>query len=109
MPTITVQAADSATAMDEIWEKLGPDAMIISTSKRNGRIFMEATTESAKPAIATSVEAGFSDIFKGQVLAKPAVTAKAGESGQMQPLPQALPISLDFAVILRNCKTCCQA
>ena len=83
MPTITVQAADSATAMDEIWEKLGPDAMIISTSKRNGRIVMEATTESAKPAIAPSVEAGFSDIFKGQMLAKPAVTAKAGTSGQM--------------------------
>jgi flagellar biosynthesis protein FlhF len=83
MPTITVQAADSATAMDEIWEKLGPDAMIISTSKRNGRIVMEATTESTKPAIAPSVEAGFSDIFKGQMLAKPAVTAKAGTSGQM--------------------------
>ena len=83
MPTITVQAADSATAMDEIWEKLGPDAMIISTSKRNGRIVMEATTESAKPAIAPSVEAGFSDIFKGQMLAKPKVTAKAGMSGQM--------------------------
>ena len=83
MPTITVQAADSATAMDEIWEKLGPDAMIISTSKRNGRIVMEATTESTKPAIAPSVEAGFSDIFKGQMLAKPAVTAKAGASGQM--------------------------
>ena len=80
MPTITVQAADSATAMDEIWEKLGPDAMIISTSKRNGRIVMEATTESAKPAMAPSVEAGFSDIFKGQMLAKPAVTAKAGTS-----------------------------
>lgn len=83
MPTLTVQAADSATAMDEIWEKLGPDAMIISTSKRNGRIVMEATTESTKPAIAPSVEAGFSDIFKGQMLAKPAVTAKAGASGQM--------------------------
>ena len=61
MPTITVQAADSATAMDEIWEKLGPDAMIISTSKRNGRIVMEATTESVnqpwhrllKPDLAT--------------------------------------------------------
>ena len=64
MPTITVQAADSATAMDEIWEKLGPDAMIISTSKRNGRIVMEATTENAKPAMAPSVEAGFSDIFQ---------------------------------------------
>ena len=83
MPTITVQAADSATAMDEIWEKLGSDAMIISTSKRNGRIVMEATTESTKPAIAPSVEAGFGDIFKGQMLAKPAVKAKAGTSGQM--------------------------
>jgi len=83
MPTLTVQAADSATAMDEIWEKLGPDAMIISTSKRNGRIVMEATTESTKPTIAPSVEAGFSDILKGQMLAKPAVTAKAGASGQM--------------------------
>jgi len=37
----------------------------------------------AKPAMAPSVEAGFSDIFKGQMLAKPAVTAKAGTSGQM--------------------------
>jgi flagellar biosynthesis protein FlhF len=44
---------------------------------------MEATTESTKPAIAPSVEAGFSDIFKGQMLAKPTVTAKAGTSGQM--------------------------
>jgi len=83
MPTITVQAADSAAAMDEIWEKLGPNAMIISTSKRNGRIVMEATTENAKPAMAPSVEAGFSDIFKGQMLAKPAITAKASTSGQM--------------------------
>jgi len=91
MPTITVQAADSATAMDEIWAKLGPDAMIISTSKRNGRIVMEATTESTKPAMAPSVEAGFSDIFKGHMLAKPAVTAKAGNApndGKM-PIPAA--------------------
>ena len=109
MPTITVQAADSATAMDEIWEKLGPDAMIISTSKRNGRIVMEATTESGKPAMAPSVEAGFSDIFKGQMLAKPAGAAKAGTLSKCQPLPQELPISLDFAVISRKCKTCCQA
>jgi len=83
MPSITVKAADSATAMDEIWEKLGPDAMIISTSKRNGRIVMEATTDNAKPAMAPSVEAGFSDIFKGQMLAKSAVTAKASAARQM--------------------------
>ena len=112
MPTITVQAADSATAMDEIWAKLGPDAMIISTSKRNGRIVMEATTESAKPAMAPSVEAGFSDIFKGQMLAKPAVTAKAGNApmtDKCQFLPLQVPISLRFAVISRKCKICCQA
>ncbi|MDC0993851.1 hypothetical protein OAS14_05800 [Alphaproteobacteria bacterium] len=99
MPTITVQAADSATAMDEIWEKLGPDAMIISTSKRNGRIVMEATTESAKPAIAPSVEAGFSDIFKGQMLAKPAVTTKAGTSGQM---PTTAAGAVDIAGLRRD-------
>ena len=99
MPTITVQAADSATAMDEIWEKLGPDAMIISTSKRNGRIVMEATTESAKPAIVPSVEAGFSDIFKGQMLAKPAVTTKAGTSGQM---PTTTTGAVDIAGLRRD-------
>jgi flagellar biosynthesis GTPase FlhF len=81
MPTITVQAADSATAMDEIWEKLGPDAMIISTSKRNGRIVMEATTDNAaKPAMAPSVEAGFSDILKAKCWLKPAARAKAGNA-----------------------------
>ena len=102
MPTITVQAADSATAMDEIWAKLGPDAMIISTSKRNGRIVMEATTDGAKPAMAPSVEAGFSDIFKGQMLAKPAATAKAGNApndGQM-PIPAAA--GADIAALRRD-------
>ena len=45
MPTLTVQANDTATAMEEIWDKLGPDAMIVSTKKRQGRVVMEATTE----------------------------------------------------------------
>ena len=99
MPSITVQAADSATAMDEIWEKLGPDAMIISTSKRNGRIVMEATTDSAKPAMALSVEAGFSDIFKGQMLAKPAVTEKAIAARKM---PASTPETADIAGLRRD-------
>ncbi len=99
MPTITVQAADSAAAMDEIWEKLGPDAMIISTSKRNGRIVMEATTESTKPAMAPSVEAGFSDIFKDQMLAKPVGTAKAGGSGKV---PAAAAGAADIAGLRRD-------
>ena len=51
MPNVTVTAADTATAMDEIWDRLGPDAMIVSTKKQQGKIVMEATTEpTAKPA-----------------------------------------------------------
>ena len=79
MPNLTVQAVDTATAMEEIWEKLGPDAMIVSTSKRNGRIVMEATTDNAKPAMAPSVKAGFSDIFTGHMIAKPS-SAPTGAS-----------------------------
>ena len=30
MPNVTVTAADTATAMDEIWDRLGPDAMIVN-------------------------------------------------------------------------------
>ena len=37
MPNVTVTAADTATAMDEIWDRLGPDAMIVSTKKQNGK------------------------------------------------------------------------
>jgi flagellar biosynthesis protein FlhF len=102
MPTITVQAVDSATAMDEIREKLGPDAMIISTRKRNGRIVMDATTNGAKPGIATSVEAGFSDIFKGQMLAKPAVTAKAGTAANNEEIPANAAANADIAALRRD-------
>ena len=35
MPNVTVTAADTATAMDEIWDRLGPDAMIVSTKKQH--------------------------------------------------------------------------
>ena len=45
MPNVTVTASDTATAMDEIWDQLGPDAMIVSTKKQHGKIVMEATTE----------------------------------------------------------------
>ena len=45
MTTLTVQAADTATAMDQIVEKLGADAMILSTTKRNGKVIMQATND----------------------------------------------------------------
>ena len=60
MPNVTVTAADTATAMDEIWDRLGPDAMIVSTKKQHGKIVMEATTEAAakpaEPALATAAD-----------------------------------------------------
>ena len=46
MTTITVTAADTAQAMDKIVERLGEDALILETVKRNGRIEMVATDDS---------------------------------------------------------------
>ena len=43
MTTITVTAAYTAQAMDKIVERLGDDALILETVKRNGRIEMIAT------------------------------------------------------------------
>ena len=43
MTTITVTAGDTAQAMDKIVERLGEDALILETVKRNGRIEMIAT------------------------------------------------------------------
>ena len=88
MTTITVTAADTAQAMDKIVERLGEDALILETVKRNGRIEMIATdsaeeTEtqvpvtgatqtSAKAAPAVNIEigseAGFTDLFDQQMI-----------------------------------------
>ena len=45
MTTITVTAGDTAQAMDKIVERLGEDALILETVKRNGRIEMIATDD----------------------------------------------------------------
>lgn len=102
MPTITVQAADTATAMDKIWDQLGPDAMIVSTSKHNGHVVMEATTDSIKPALAPSAEARFSDIFTGQMLAKPEVKAKNSTAQKGERISATALVSADIAVLRRD-------
>ena len=88
MTTITVTAADTAQAMDKIVERLGEDALILETVKRNGRIEMIATdsvedTEATEPASASphpengalsglNIEigggAGFTDLFDQQMI-----------------------------------------
>ena len=45
MTTLTIQAADTASAMDEIAERLGKDALILSTTKRTARSLCEPQTE----------------------------------------------------------------
>jgi len=45
MVEITVRAADSSLAMEEVQKKLGDDALIISTSKKDGKIEIVATDD----------------------------------------------------------------
>ena len=90
MTTITVTAGDTAQAMDKIVERLGEDALILETVKRNGRIEMIATdsideTEAPGPAVAPTepksagvsglnIEvgggSGFTDLFDQQMINK---------------------------------------
>ena len=88
MTTITVTAADTAQAMDKIVERLGDDALILETVKRNGRIEMIASDSvedaaAKEPAIVSphpesgalsglNIEigssAGFTDLFDQQMI-----------------------------------------
>ena len=45
MAEITVRAVDSALAMEEIQKRLGDDALIISTTKKDGQIEIVATDQ----------------------------------------------------------------
>jgi flagellar biosynthesis GTPase FlhF len=87
MTTITVTAGDTAQAMDKIVERLGEDAMILETVKRNGRIEMIATDdpgeaaapaapemEVAAPRAPLDLEIGsgsaFTDLFDQQMISR---------------------------------------
>ncbi|MGB0207938.1 MAG: hypothetical protein ACPGAM_08115 [Candidatus Puniceispirillaceae bacterium] len=85
MATITVQASDTSTAMEEIALKLGEDAMILSTTKKNGKVIMQASNDApaapkqAQPA-STSAISDFDRLFAdklGQELAKPTIDLSA--------------------------------
>ena len=45
MTTYKFLASDSASAMEEVVKKLGPDALIVSTSKRGNKVEIEATND----------------------------------------------------------------
>jgi hypothetical protein len=57
--SITIRAADSAQAMDEVARRLGPDALILSSSRKDGQFEIVAmiegerdTADADKPALA---------------------------------------------------------
>lgn len=52
MTVLTVKAQDTATAMDEIVEKLGKDSFIIGTKKIGNEILVKATNSPNKPTSA---------------------------------------------------------
>ena len=84
MTTLTVQAEDTATAMDQIADQLGPDALILSTTKRDGKIIMRASNEGAgaavkKPDSAPAPE--FSSMFAAAARPSPAGRPKLATEG----------------------------
>ena len=69
MTTYKFLASDSASAMEEVVKKLGPDALIVSTSKRGHKVEIEATDSIPKKQIGKQpVQGGnFSDILHSKI------------------------------------------
>ena len=69
MTTYKFLASDSASAMEEVVKKLGPDALIVSTSKRGNKVEIEATDTIPKQQLGKpTVDGGnFSDILHSKI------------------------------------------
>ena len=50
MTTLTIQAMDTASAMDQIAEQLGEDAFDSFHNKKDGKVFMRATNGADLPS-----------------------------------------------------------
>ncbi len=75
MTTVTIRAADSAQALDEVMRCLGPDAMILSTRQYKGQVEVIAARASPPPPAASADgphSTGFSDHLLRE-LARPPV------------------------------------
>ncbi len=71
MSTLTVKAMDSAAAMDEIVSKLGPDAVILSTKKVDGKVVMEASSGARQGQNHSLSEKGFASILSEKMINSP--------------------------------------
>ena len=65
MTTYKFLASDSASAMEEVVKKLGPDALIVSTSKRGNKVEIEAT--GSLPRNRSGEGSNFSNILHSKI------------------------------------------
>ncbi|MFY0682362.1 MAG: hypothetical protein JXR13_17460 [Thalassovita sp.] len=96
--SITIRAADSALAMEEVVRQLGPDALILSTARRNGQFEIQAMVEEEaeeqvpqKPALAAKLaKAAFKTKPKAKAAEKPTAepAAKAQPKAKAKAAPQ---------------------
>ena len=67
MTTYKFLASDSASAMEEVVKKLGPDALIISTSKKGNKVEIEATNNFSDQQKRKDVQGNFSDVLHSKI------------------------------------------
>ena len=67
MTTYKFLASDSASAMEEVVKKLGPDALIISTSKRGNKVEIEATNNFSDQQKRQDIQGNFSDVLHSKI------------------------------------------
>ena len=69
MATTTVTAKDTSRAMEDIIDRLGEDAVILSTNQKNGKVEMTATNDSSSiPPKRLKPSQQFSKIFESRML-----------------------------------------
>ena len=65
MATTTVTAKDTSRAMEDIIDRLGEDAVMLSTNQKNGKVEMTATNDSSSiPPKRLKPSQQFSKIFE---------------------------------------------
>ena len=67
MTTYKFLASDSASAMEEVVKKLGPDALIVSTSKRGNKVEIEATNDFSRQKNQKDIKDNFSDVLHSKI------------------------------------------
>ena len=67
MTTYKFIASDSASAMEEVVKKLGPDALIISTSKKGNKVEIEASNNFSDKHKRKDFQSNFSDVLHSKI------------------------------------------